>query len=288
MKICQCSIIFFALGLSACASPSGGDYKYVFPKSTPAGLWQGVAGVEYANKDAKIETGPKEKGEIFYEIDMRNTRTAVLQEDFTYHVGSAIAGRTLTLKKGSPLYARQYTFMFVRMKTYEFADRYAQPDDKNPIEWCAPAPDNKGAVCLYWQESGKVYVESSPGGSPMVPRSLSIPRGDKRPAPQFRENGVDAFPPSLKLAWSISRINKKSIHITERLGTYESKGFIGEELSKEKILFDDNGVAVFDHLGGQIKFSLAPQSDNNSVNVTVIKTPHVPAPTAETKDIRQQ
>ncbi|MGJ8563802.1 MAG: hypothetical protein ACSHXY_09645 [Alphaproteobacteria bacterium] len=276
MKHYRNCLILTILSIGACASPSGGDFKYIFPKETPSAKWQGEAGFEYADKNVKIHTGPKKKGEIFYEMNIRNARTAILGEDFTYHIGPIIAGKKLTLKKGSPLYARQFTFTHVKMKTYEFADRYTQGDDKNPIEWCAPAPNNKGAVCLYWQDSNKVYVESSTSGSPMIPRSRSIPRGDKRPIPRFSESPVDAFPPSLKLTWSISRTSKKSIHLSERLGTYEGEGFLGEELSEEKILFDDDGLATFEHLNGHIQFSRITDSDNNSVTVSVIKTPIVP------------
>ena len=272
MKNISILIVCSAIVLTSC----GTTYK---PPTEPApSEWRGKAGITVTGKAYKLLPGVKDEGDIFAEIDVDHVRTARLIEDVTFTSGPGITkvNSQMTLKAGTPLYARQFTQSVTTFQNYRATSRTVQRADRNPIEWCAERPESKGAVCIFWQDPVTAFYAEDTRGSSVAP-VMRTGVGAKGPMPKLIEDKNVTFNTDVTLALVIARSGKKKVLVQQIAGSDVDGNFHGNVVNFQDKLWGEDGTTELNMAGGKFMLSKVMNNGNETgqVDVDVLEPPKV-------------
>ena len=266
----QLLLVSASLVLVAC------NTTYSAPKEPAPALWQGKSGVTIVEPFYKTMPGIHEEYGVIAEIDADHLRKARLVGDVSYETTLFSGSDTIILPAGTPLYARQYTQTITTSGTYVKTSTVSQARHLNPIEWCAERPDNKGAVCIFWENSEEAfYLETI--GSPVGPQVESN-AGKRGVLPSIVEDSTVKFKNDLKVALQIGRLTKKYAYVYQKTGSYVDGRFKGATANYQRVKWDDNGEATVYIAGGKFLLTAIKdegQSTPRAVNVSIITPPQL-------------
>jgi len=269
-KLLTCTLV--SMLLASC----GTTYK---PPTEPApSQWLGKAGVKITGKEYILSPGTKNEGDTFAEIDADHVRTARLIEDVTFTSGPSVTqvNSQMTLKAGTPFYARQFTQSVTTFRNSRVVSQTQQRADRDPIEWCAERPQSKGAVCVFWQDPVTAFYAEDRRGSSVSP-VMRTGVGANGPMPKFAEDQNVTFSNDLKVALVVARSNKKKVLVQQVLGSYVEGKFRGNVVTFQDKRWGEDGTTELSMAGGKFKLAKATEAgkDTDKVNVEVIMQPSI-------------
>jgi len=249
---------------------------YQAPTEPAPSEWRGKAGIKFTGKEYRLFPGIKDEGEVFAEIDADHVRTARLTEDVTFTSGPSVTqmNSQMTLKAGTPLYARQFTQSITTLRNYQVTSRTYQRADRNPIEWCAERPMSKGAVCIFWQDPVTAFYAEDRRGSSVSP-VMGSGVGAKGPMPKIVEDDNVSFNNAIKVALVMARTNKKKVLIQQISGSDVEGKFRGNVVTFQDKLWGEDGTTELSMAGGKFKLSkvMEDNKETDRVLIDVIEPP---------------
>ena len=267
-------IITLAVVSSFALASCGTTYT---PPTEPApAIWQGKAGLKITGKEYRLAPGIKNEGDIFAEIDADHVRKGRLTEDVTYTSGPGVTqiNSEMTLKAGTPLYARQFTQSITTLRNSRVVSQTQQRADRNPIEWCAERPQSKGAVCIFWQDPITAFYSEDRRGSSVSPE-MRTGVGAKGPMPKVVEDMNVSFNNDIKLALVIARSNKKKVLIQQIAGSNVDGRFRGNVVTFQDKRWGEDGTTELSMAGGKFKLTkvFEGEKETDKVKVDVVEPP---------------
>lgn len=277
MKKALILVAMSSFALASCGT------TYTPPTEPAPAIWQGKAGIKITGKEYKLSLGIKNEGDVFAEIDADHVRKGRLTEDVTFTSGPGVTqiNSEMTLKAGTPLYARQFTQSITTFRNSRVVSQTQQRSDRNPIEWCAERPESKGAVCMFWQDPVTAFFAEDRRGSSVSPE-MRTGVGAKGPMPKVVEDMNVKFNNDIKLALVVARSNKKKILIQQIAGSNVEGRFRGNVVNFQDKRWGEDGTTDLSMAGGKFKLSKVFEGDKETdkVKVEVLEPPKLTGLTA--------
>lgn len=249
---------------------------YQAPTEPAPSEWRGKAGIKFTGKEYRLFPGIKDEGQVFAEIDADHVRTARLAEDVTFTSGPGVTqmNSQLTLKAGTPLYARQFTQSTTTLRNSRVTSRTYQRADRNPIEWCAERPMSKGAVCIFWQDPVTAFYAEDRRGSSVSPE-MRTGVGAKGPMPKIVEDDNVSFNNNIRVALVVARTNKKKVLIQQISGSDVDGKFRGNVVTFQDKRWGEDGTTDLSMAGGKFKLTKVMENgkETDRVRVEVLEPP---------------